>query len=912
MFYKILSLSFIGILLSANSVSAQGFTDQLIIHYKDTASTKRAKSIANQQDKIKILTEKNTKFKSQLSKKAYVVKFDKEMSVEELAEVIKQLETDELIELVEPDYKLELHAVPNDTNYGVQWNLQPTDAYAGSANAEAAWDIEKGDADLVIAVLDTGIIAHEDLVGRFVDGMDMISNLMLANDGDYRDADASDPGNWCGGQKSTWHGTHVAGIIAASTDNAIGVSGINWNSKIQSVRVLGSCGGYSSDLIAGIRWAAGLDVFGSPVNLTPAKIINISAGTKASCTSSLQSAIDDAVSAGAVIVASAGNDNEDASLYTPAGCNNVITVSAVTTNGARGSYSNYGAVVDISAPGGNWSTEILSTLNNGATTPGSDIYGSMWGTSMAAPHVTGAISLMLSVNPNLSVAEIKNIVQSSARAFPAGTGSDCNNTLCGAGIVDIAAAVVASKVNAPPVITIEPDFNADAGNTVQLSATVEDSDGTVVSILWEQTKGVAITITDANQLNASFVAPELEGILEFTLTVIDNEGAQVSATLQVTVMVPIPENINPAVNAGLDATELSGETVYLSGSASDTDGIIQLVKWIQTKGTAVTITNQDVFNTSFIAPAVDEILEFMLTVTDDNGAETSDIVQISVKTPPPVNLSPIVSAGQGYELFTNETGLLIGSASDSDGSISSVNWMQIKGGAVTITSANQLNASFIAPAVDDNLEFMLSVIDDKGAETSSVVKIIVSSPQLINLIPDVNAGADFELGINETGFLSATANDFDGVISSVQWSQIKGVPVVIIDSHKLHAYFISPAMDSILEFELLVKDDSRSVVSDVIVVSIVNNNTKIVDGNQDSTEEGAIDITEEVTLDDNEVESVDSIDENDFNDKEIESSDTAAEEAGKTFAASNSYWLILMFSILVVRRLLGKTVVAGS
>ena len=217
----------------------------------------------------------------------------------------------------------------------------------------------------MVAVIDTGYRPHADLTGRFVQGYDFIWDPEVANDGDGRDADARDPGDWitsadaasvtfagCPVENSSWHGTHVAGTIAANTNNGVGVAGVNWQAKILPVRVLGKCGGYTSDIVDGMRWAAGLTVSGVPANANPAKVLNISLGGSGTCSMAEQSAVNDINATGAVIVVAAGNSDADAAAFTPSSCDGVIVVGATDKSGTRAYYSNYGSIVDISAPGG--------------------------------------------------------------------------------------------------------------------------------------------------------------------------------------------------------------------------------------------------------------------------------------------------------------------------------------------------------------------------------------------------------------------------------------------------------------------------------------------------------------------------------------------------------------------------------
>ena len=347
-----------------------------------------------------------------------------------------------------------LPSLPNDSLYTNQWDLFESNGI----NAPAAWDITTGASSIVVADIDTGILNHADLSGQTVPGYDFISDTMVANDGNGRDADPSDPGDWVAknecypgssASNSSWHGTHTAGTIGANGNNSLGVAGINWNSKILPVRVLGKCGGYDSDIIDGMNWAAGLPVSGVPANANPAKVLNLSLGGSGTCSTAWQNAINAVTSAGAVVVVAAGNNNADASNYTPASCNGVITVAATNRSGSRAYYSNYGSKVEISAPGGAQSAAndpngILSTLNTGTTVPASDTYIYYQGTSMATPHVTGVVSLMFSLNPFLTPTQVLQILQSTARAFPA--GSTCTTSLCGSGMLDAGAAVNAVQV----------------------------------------------------------------------------------------------------------------------------------------------------------------------------------------------------------------------------------------------------------------------------------------------------------------------------------------------------------------------------------------------------------------------------------------------------------------------------------
>ncbi len=416
------------------------------------------------------------------------------------------------VEWVEPDVRMTTQT--SDPLFGDQWDLGPAGPSVYGIDLEDAWSaLPAIPATVNVAVVDTGYVAHADLGPVILPGYDFIDDPRIANDGDGRDADASDPGDWitnqesrrgffrgCQAGDSSWHGTHVAGTIAATTDNGKGIAGINPHAKIVPVRVLGKCGGYTSDITDGVRWAAGLAVTGTPPNPNIAKVVNLSLGGSGACSSTWQTAIDAVTAAGTTVVVAAGNSNSDAAGFSPASCNGVVTVASTGQAGSRAYYSNYGATVEIAAPGGDKNADagdtILSTLNTGATSavasPAGDTYVRYQGTSMASPHVAGVVSLMLSTQPGLAPAQIRQLLQQSATPFP--SGSSCSTATCGDGIVNAAAAVIAAGDSEPPVTTQPPtttqppagvpgafDKLSPAPNTANVKKSVELS--------WEPSSG---------------------------------------------------------------------------------------------------------------------------------------------------------------------------------------------------------------------------------------------------------------------------------------------------------------------------------------------------------------------------------------------------------------------------------------
>ena len=337
-----------------------------------------------------------------------------------------------------------------DPDTALQWNLQgANEGYPGGIGANELWPLFTGSSSTVVAVVDTGVVPHPEFAGRLLPGYDFIASAAIGNDGNGRDNDATDPGDWvtagqCGAgepaDSSSWHGTHVAGIVGASGDNGLGGAGVNWRTRILPVRVLGRCGGTVSDIVDGIRWAAGLPVPGVPLNPTPAQVINLSLGgySPTGCQRSYRDAIAEARGQGSLLVVAAGNEADDFEQYVPANCEGVLTVVAVDPFGDLASYSNYSFAGQVSAPGGDISRYgaiggIRSTLGAGTTSLTGYTYGALHGTSMAAPHVAGIASLALGLNPQLVGEELRFIIELASTPFPA--DSTCQSVpVCGSGI----------------------------------------------------------------------------------------------------------------------------------------------------------------------------------------------------------------------------------------------------------------------------------------------------------------------------------------------------------------------------------------------------------------------------------------------------------------------------------------------
>lgn len=530
------------------------------------------------------------------------------------ASLARRLAQDSEVELVAVDERRRHYIVPNDPFYATgpaagpaagpvvgQWYLKaPTSTVVSSINAPAAWDLTTGSAAVIVAVLDTGVRKdHPDLSAQFVGGYDMIgygsgsnaTSIAVANDGGGPDSDASDPGDWvsqadidsgslgsgCDASdigNSSWHGTRVSGLIGASSNNGLGMAGVGWGIKILPVRVLGKCGGYDSDIMAGMKWAAGLSVPGLPANPNVAKVLNLSLGGTGACgttgTGALyRDTIGQVTAAGASIVVAAGNSEGEA-VGVPGNCPGVIAVTGLRHAGSKVGFSSIGPEVAIAAPGGNCVNPsgaclypMFSTTNRGTTTPvaADDAYtngSASVGTSFSTPLVSGTVALMLSLRPSLSPAEVLSLLQKTARPFvssgatagiaqctaPTSSVQDecyCTTSTCGAGMLDAGAAVAAAKAaNAETIaITATPASGATAGQTITLTASSSSlaAGRTVVGWTWSLLDGGGAVSGFASATNtaSTTLLPTAAGTITVKLTALDDLGVSLSTTSSLSV-----------------------------------------------------------------------------------------------------------------------------------------------------------------------------------------------------------------------------------------------------------------------------------------------------------------------------------------------------------------------------------------
>jgi serine protease len=516
-----------------SDVLAEPSTDQIIIQYKENLSADLAgPNQADEMERLSQVAGVELAYYRPMSGDAHVLRLPQALPESEVAALTAKLATLPEVAYAEPDaIMLPMDTIPNDLHYSEQWHYFAPGADHYGINAPAAWDITKGSSAIVVAVIDTGITDHPDLAGRWIGGYDFISDAFVGNDGNGRDSDPHDTGDGtvqdeCGvgfsARPSSWHGTHVAGTIGAVTNNNSGVAGINWISPIMPVRVLGKCGGYTTDIADGMRWAAGLAVTGVPANPNPAKVLNLSLGSTVPtpCSTTYQNAINDITTAGSAIVISAGNSGGLSSDYSPGNCTGVITVAATDRYGSKASYSNSGSAVEISAPGGSGGTgspnAVLSSLNSGTLGLGAPSYQYYNGTSMSAPHVSGVASLVLSLGQNLTPAQVLQILQQNVTPFPG--GSSCNTGICGSGIVNAYGAV--SKL--PRITNISP--SAVMTNTGPLVLTVYGANFTSGAKIYfnDETAARPTYVINTTQLTTTLTLTDTHGVGVLTFYVKDN------------------------------------------------------------------------------------------------------------------------------------------------------------------------------------------------------------------------------------------------------------------------------------------------------------------------------------------------------------------------------------------------------
>ena len=570
---------------------------------------------------------------------AHVLQLNNPVPLEEARAIAARLQRDGSVEYAEPDLIVRnSEVVPNDPFYNgqnKQWHyFIPSGSNKGGANLPNAWHLGDG-TGVVVAVLDTGHVVHEDLAALAANtGYDFVS-YSNNGDGDGWDSNPTDPGdgvaaNECGyphaAQNSSWHGLHVTGTIAALMNNAKGGTGVAPAAQIVPVRVLGKCGGYMSDVVDAMRWAAGMTISGVPANTRPAHVLNLSLGASGSCSNTFQQAVADVLGQGKIIVAAAGNEGA-IGISQPANCSGVLAVTAHAIDGDNADYSNIGTATAISAPGGGCGSlaascvpnnsanglGVLSTFkSNGA--PTATGYALKYGTSMATPHVTGVVALMLQQDAGLTNAEIRSHLQSSAAPHPQGTL--CRQSrylgLCGEGVLD-ANAALQKAINAAPTLSLDSTYQVVApGTPVTLSGRGDVGGGFLWSQSFGEAVGLSATTINAGVATANFAAPA-SGVYTFQLEVTQNgQTGKATATVRV--------NSAPALALLPSQTVVAGDNLSFYVSASDGEGDVFSFHAVSVPAGA-TLDSDGRFNWPSAVPVGTHVLSYY--AVDETGTQSA-------------------------------------------------------------------------------------------------------------------------------------------------------------------------------------------------------------------------------------------------------------------------------------------------
>jgi serine protease len=550
---------------------------------------------------------------------------------------LARLRADPEVEYAELDQRRYIHALtPNDPLYTQQWYLQVGASTPSAVDATDAWPTTTGSSSLVIADIDNGVRPdHPDLMSRLLTGYCFISDSFVANGGSCPGVGATDPGDWitqqdvnsspsgeCSGETpgpSSWHGTRVAGILGAVTNNGVGVAGLTWSAQLLPVRALGKCGGLDSDIISAMLWAAGISVSGAPANANPAKIINMSLGGTGSCPPSYQDAINQITAKGVLIVVSAGN--EGGPVDAPANCQGVVGVAGLRQAGTKVGYSSLGPEVSLAAPAGNCSdafttTEspcvytLTTTTNLGYQQPDANDYTGEYycdptltgsyanctlansnqyrtynlGTSFSAPIVSGIGALMVSVNSNLNSCQLISRLKEGAQPFPQTSldaqtqppachvpanandiqNSECictqGGNTCGVGMANAPASLTAAL---RPIAAVSLPASVSPGQSITLdgSGSAAANSHSLSTYQWSPVSGgLTLSIQGASSSKATVTAPSC-GIATVSLTVTDDGGRSDIADVVIT---PTSVNASAPSAAGQSVCSLAAPAVQVA------------------------------------------------------------------------------------------------------------------------------------------------------------------------------------------------------------------------------------------------------------------------------------------------------------------------------------------------------------
>lgn len=502
----------ISLKMHTEGLSSETINDRFIIKYRNGTEQRRSSSaVQSRLDLLAGALPAKVRHLRRTGIGADVVTTARRLSGKDARAFMRAIASDPTVEYIEVDREMSATMVPNDPGYTKQWGLA-SNLKAGSTTpgirVENAWDRANG-AGTVIAVVDNGVTHHSDLDSIYLPGYDFTAG--------NRGGNGMNPGILTEKCSVLWHGTHVAGIAAAQTNNGDGIAGIAPAAKVLPVRVLNACGkGYTSDIADGIMWAAGGSIEGTPDNPYPATVVNVSLGGGGACETTLQTAIDYAANRGAVVVAAAGNNGSTATNFSPGNCRNVINVGASNQRGVKYVTSNFGPSVDIAAPG----DSIWSTYNNGTVGPTTGSYIYMSGTSMSAPMVSGVVALIQQTAPTpLTTAEMRTLLAQNVQPFPSKPDQPI-----GPGILDANAALAAASSGKIPAAANFTCSQSDQSMHVSCTDLSTARGAPIRSWSWNfgSGSGGARSFTQSANPEIDYEQP---GTYEITLNVTDINGA---------------------------------------------------------------------------------------------------------------------------------------------------------------------------------------------------------------------------------------------------------------------------------------------------------------------------------------------------------------------------------------------------
>ena len=514
------------------------------------------------------------------------------------AELINELSANPLVAYVGPNYLAHIAGEPNDPAWWRQWDMS-------QIQATDAWDLTTG-TNLVIAVVDTGVdLTHSELSGKLVQGYDFVN-------GD--DAPQDDHG----------HGTHVAGVAAAAGNNGIGIAGVSWGASIMPLKVLDAHGdGTYFDIIQAIQYAADHG----------AKVINLSLGGS-QADPNLLDAVEYAEEKGCLVVAATGNQG-GAVLY-PAAYEDAFSVAATSDRQTRPSYSNYGAGTDIAAPGGTESAGIYSLSPGGG-------YTTMYGTSMAAPHVSGLAALVWSLSPSLSPAEVAGIIEDTASKVGVESYDSAGwNEELGHGEINAAAAV--QRAGGTTSRTATPTRTRPPAATATVTPTVTPHTESVTIALDAGWNLVSFNVQPTDERIAVLMS-DLQSSLELVLNYRCDQGG-----LSYYPDLPVGMSTLQSMQAGRGywVKMRNAATWRITGQPVDVDAALALCQGWNLAGYLPT---RD-YTVPYALSSLGTALEAVLGYEDSNG------LSYYAALPSQFNSLQMMKQGAGYWIYANRSAVL--------------------------------------------------------------------------------------------------------------------------------------------------------------------------------------------------------------------------------------------------------------